>query len=137
MASIELALIPDLVIKYFTAIQERDLEKIMPLFADNLDWYIPGNEALAPWLGRRSTKAEVETFFKLLWQHTEPISGSIDHLAVVGTVALTSGAFKTRMLQTDKVFESIFFTEITVENARIIKYRLLEEGFGLVEALIT
>ncbi|RBL91770.1 nuclear transport factor 2 family protein [Chitinophaga flava] len=120
---------------FFNALAKRNLDDILPLFADNIDWYIPGNETLAPWLGRRSTKADVAQFYTMLWQHTTPISGEIFHLITQGNVTLTSGRFKVKMLQTDQIYESLFFTEITVEDNLITKYRLLEEGYGLVVAL--
>ncbi len=125
----------DVVMAYFTALQQRDLSAIVKLFADVVDWNVPGHEGLAPWLGKRKTRAEIEAFFNLLWHNTEAISGSVDHLLTEGNVALTSGRFASRMLRTGKVYESMFFTEITVEDGLIVKYRLLEEGYGLVLAL--
>ena len=124
-----------MVSRFFNAMAQRNLDDILPLFADNVDWYIPGNETLAPWLGRRSTKADVAEFYTMLWQHTMPISGEIFHSMTQGNVTLTSGRFMVKMLQTDRIYESLFFTEITVENNLITKYRLLEEGYGLVVAL--
>ncbi|MBC9914433.1 nuclear transport factor 2 family protein [Chitinophaga varians] len=124
-----------IVSSFFDAMAKRNLDEILPLFADHVDWYIPGNETLAPWLGRRSTKADVTAFYTMLWQHTTPISGEIFHSMTQGNVTLTSGRFRVKMLQTDRIYESLFFTEITVENNLITKYRLLEEGYGLVVAL--
>lgn len=120
---------------FFDAMAKRNLDNVLSFFADNVDWYIPGNETLAPWLGRRSVKAEVEQFYTMLWQQTTPISGEIFHSFTQGNVTLTSGRFKVKMLQTGQIYESLFFTEITVENNRITKYRILEEGYGLVVAL--
>ncbi len=123
-------------VKYFTALSERDLEKVIVLFADELDWFIPGNKTIAPWLGQRKTRSEVEDFFRLLWQKTEAISGVINHMATDDNVVIISGSFKTRMLDTGKIFDSLFFAEITVVDGLIVKYRLLEDSFGLVQALI-
>lgn len=123
------------VIGYFTALQTRDIEKVTAFFAATVDWYIPGPEHLAPWLGKRTTKEEIAAFFELLWSQTNAISGNIDQLVINGNVALTSGTFSTLMLKTNQVFDSIFFTEIVVENNLIVKYRLLEEGYGLMKAL--
>lgn len=122
-------------IKYFTALAERNLENAVVLFADELDWLIPGNEKIAPWLGQRSTRTEVEKFFSLLWQKTEAVSGVINHMATNDNVVIVSGHFETRMLETGKIFDSIFFAEITVVDGLIVKYRLLEDSFGLVQAL--
>ncbi|MCF2492831.1 hypothetical protein [Dyadobacter chenhuakuii] len=52
-----------------------------------------------------------------------------------GDTVITSGYFETRMLKTDKIFKSLFFTEITISKGKIVKYRLLEDSFGLVLAL--
>ena len=125
----------DIVTAYFTALQQRDLPAIVKLFAEEVDWDIPGHQGLALWLGKRRTREAIEEFFTLLWRNTEAISGNLDHLLVEGNVALTSGRFASRMLQTGKVYESMFFTEITVEAGLIAKYRLLEEGYGLVLSL--
>ncbi|QJB30749.1 nuclear transport factor 2 family protein [Chitinophaga oryzae] len=124
-----------IVSSFFKAMAERNLNDILRLIADDIDWYIPGNETLVPWLGRRSTKAEVGQVYTLLWQNTTPISADIFQSMTQGNVNLTSGRFKVKMLPTGHVYESIFFTEITVANNLIVKYRLLEEGYGLVIAL--
>ena len=120
---------------FFEALLERNLEKITPLFHEEVDWYIPGPERLAAWLGKRRTRREVKTFFEQLWQQTEPIDGHVEATLVEGSVALTAGRFTVRMRQTGKMFASLFFIQITVENQQIVRYRLLEEGYGLAQAL--
>lgn len=47
-------------------LQQRDLNRIVNLFAENVKWQIPGNEKRIAWLGKRNSRAEVEAFFKLL-----------------------------------------------------------------------
>jgi ketosteroid isomerase-like protein len=100
----------EIAVKYFTALGQRNLKNAVVLLADELDWFIPGNEKVAPWLGQRTTRAEVESFFSLLWQKTEAISGVINHMATDDNVVIVSGRFETRMLEGD----SLFFAEITV-----------------------
>ncbi|WP_157676765.1 nuclear transport factor 2 family protein [Chryseobacterium sp. T16E-39] len=121
--------------KYYTALGERNIEMIMNLIPETLDWYVPGNETIAPWLGHRKTYSQVREFFELLWQSTEPVSASIDNIAIEGNVVLSSGNFETHMLKTGKNFKSIFFTQITVVDGMIVKYILLEDTLGLVKAL--
>jgi ketosteroid isomerase-like protein len=125
----------EIAVKYFTALGQRNLKNAVVLLADELDWFIPGNEKVAPWLGQRTTRAEVESFFSLLWQKTEAISGVINHMATDDNVVIVSGRFETRMLETGKILDSLFFAEITVVAGLIVKYRLLEDSFGLVQAL--
>ena len=125
----------DVVLSYYSALGERNIEKIIEMFPKELDWYVPGDETIAPWLGTRKTCDQVREFFELLWQNTEAVSAMIDHIAVIGNVVISSGNFVTRMVKTKKVYKSLFFTEITIVEGLIVKYRLLEDTLGLVRAL--
>lgn len=120
---------------FLKALSERDLEAIVHLFADQVDWYIPGNQKLAPWLGKRTTRQEIKEFYALLWENTVPVAASIDHISVGEKDVVITGNFSTRMLQTNKIFHSIFSIHFTVENNRIVRYRLLEDSYGLTKAL--
>ena len=114
---------------------ERNLSALVDLFAENVDWFIPGNEALAPWLGRRSTRAEVQHFFELLWENTEPVSASIDHMFIDNEHAVITGEFSTRMLKTGKVVDSLFSIQMTVLENKIVRYRLLEDSYAVSVSL--
>ena len=49
--------------QFLHSLSNREITTIKELFAQVVDWYISGNEILAPWLGKRSTKQEVWMFF--------------------------------------------------------------------------
>ncbi|MBT2622273.1 MULTISPECIES: nuclear transport factor 2 family protein [Chryseobacterium] len=125
----------DVVSRYYLALGARNIEMIMKLFPEKLDWYVPGNETIAPWLGHRKTSSQVRAFFELLWQNTKPVSAKIDHIVTDGNVVLSSGSFETIMIKTGQNFRSLFFTEIMIIDGLIVKYTLLEDTFGLVKAL--
>jgi ketosteroid isomerase-like protein len=120
---------------FLQALSARNLHVMHTLFADEVDWLIPGDQAIAPWTGSRTTKREVMEFFRLLWKQTIPITANIDHIFVDGKKAVISGDFKTGMLQTDKICDSLFFIRITVENGVIVKYHLLEDTLAVVKSL--
>src|SRR5262249_2414123 len=102
---------------------------------EDVDWYIPGHEALAPWLGRRHHRHEVEAFFRLLFANVDPVRFELQHLLVEGDFAVTTGEFASRMHKTGKVYESLFSTHFTVREGLIVRYRVLEDSHGLVMAL--
>ena len=52
--------------RFSEALAHRDLEAITSLFAARVDWDMPGNVALAPWLGRRQTRDDVRAGFRLV-----------------------------------------------------------------------
>ncbi|WP_447637797.1 nuclear transport factor 2 family protein [Flavobacterium microcysteis] len=120
---------------YLGALGQRDLEKLLTFFPENIDWFIPGNEDVAPWLGKKSTKTEIKAFFELLWANTEPLSANIDAILTEGNLAVVTGKFSSRMTRTGKTYETLFSIHFTIEDGLIVRYRLLEDSYGLVEAL--
>ena len=121
---------------YLQNLAQRNLAGIVALFAAEIDWYVPGNGTRAPWLGKRSNRAEVTAFFELLWANTTPVSADIHHIFIDGNRAAVTGEFVTEMRSTGKQVESLFTIEITVENSHIIRYRLLEDSHAVSEALV-
>ncbi|WP_293312160.1 nuclear transport factor 2 family protein [Pedobacter sp. UBA5917] len=124
-----------LVQQFLTCLTQRDITKLTALFDEEVDWYIPGNETLVPWTGRRNNRTEVQSFFQLLWQNTEPVSAKIDHILTDESVAIITGEFSTKMLATDKIVDSVFFIQITFKNGLITRYRLLEDSYAVSLAM--
>ena len=120
--------------RFFKSLSERNLDELTKLFADKVDWYIPGDESKAAWLGRRSSKQEVAIFYELLWKNTEPVSVKIESVLIDNNQAVIVGEFSTRMLQTGKTV-SLFFIHITIQDNLIVKYRLLEDSLAVAKSL--
>lgn len=121
---------------FYQALASRELDALIHLFAEDVDWDIPGNEELAPWLGKRTKRNEVKDFFKLLWMSIEPIAAQIDHILVEDDFAIASGYFSSRMNRSGQVYSSMFSAHFTVKNTQIVRYRLQEDSYALVEALM-
>jgi len=124
-----------LIQRFFQSLTSRDLEMLTSLFSEEIDWYIPGDENAAPWLGRRHSRQEVKDFYKLLWENAEPISATIDKIFIDQNDAVITGEFSSRMLKTGKVVDSLFFIQLKAENDLIIKYRLLEDSYAVHQSL--
>lgn len=121
--------------KFFDFASKRDLENLSNLFSDKVDWNVPGNEKIAPWLGQRNSRAEVRRFYELLWQNVTPVSSKINKIFIDNGDAVIAGEFSVKMLQTGKIVNSIFYIQITVENNLIKKYRLLEDSYAISKSL--
>lgn len=117
------------------SLAQRNLAGILDLFAEEVDWDIPGNKQVAFWLGKRSKKEEIAAFFELLWKNTEFVTARIDHILTDKNFGVVIGEFTTRMLQTNKIVESIFSIHITVQNDLIVRYRVQEDSYGVMVAL--
>jgi uncharacterized protein len=116
---------------------KRNLSNLVALFSDRIDWFIPGDTTKAPWLGVRSTKAEIEDFFRLLWKNTDPVAAEIYDIFYQKNNAVIAGEFSTKMLTTGKIVTSIFFIHITEKDGFICRYRLLEDSFSVSKSLIS
>ena len=121
--------------QFFQALAARDLGGIGGLLAEEVDWEVPGNQELAPWLGKRRTRQDVLASLDLLWQRAQPVRGEMEHLLVEGDFAVVTGEFASRMLPTGKLYESLFSAHFTVVDGLIVRYRLQEDSYGLVVAL--
>jgi len=125
----------ELIEKFLAAMASRDLEALACNFSENIDWFIAGNETIAPWLGGRTNRQEIREFFMMLWANIEPVSVKVEHILADGNFGVVTGEFASRMLKTGKIYESIFSMHFTVENNLIIRYRLQEDSYALVDAL--
>lgn len=121
--------------QFLQFLSERNLDDLVELFADDVDWDIPGDLEKAAWLGKRSGKNDVREFYELLWINTEPLSAEIEKLLFEENYAAIIGNFETKMLQTGKIVQSFFCIQITLENDLIKKYRLFEDSYAVSQAL--
>lgn len=120
---------------FYAALASRELDAVTKNFADKIDWYIPGEQLLAPWLGRRTQRYEVKEFFEMLLQNIEPVSFDLEHILCEDNFAVATGHFVSKMLVTGINYESLFSAHFTIENDLIVRYRFLEDSNALVKAL--
>ncbi|PYF74048.1 nuclear transport factor 2 family protein [Pedobacter nutrimenti] len=125
----------EIVQNFYQALANRELQKLTGFFAEQTDWDIPGDQELAPWLGKRENKRQIKAFFELLWQNTEPVTAQIEHILAEGDFAVATGHFSSKMLRSSQIYSSIFSAHFTIKNGQIVRYRFLEDSNGLVEAL--
>jgi ketosteroid isomerase-like protein len=112
-----------------------DIERLVALFADEVDWLLADNPA-APWIRPRSTAAECAAQFTELMEHTVPedARASVDTFLVDGTDAVLMGHLSGTVRATGKSFAGPFGLHLTVENGRITRHRLYENSLSIAEA---
>ncbi|MEV4539881.1 nuclear transport factor 2 family protein [Asanoa sp. NPDC049518] len=52
--------------QFMERLAKQDADGLGELFADEIDWYVPGSDDL-PWTGTRSRRAEVPEYFRTMW----------------------------------------------------------------------
>lgn len=121
--------------QYFDRLQSgAKPEAIAALFSEDIDWNIPGNINLVPWIGRRKGRSGVVDFIRELREQDEPIRFEIRSIVVEGEKAVALGEFASRLKKTGKVIESEFAFEFTVHSGSIVRYRLFEDSFAVAKA---
>lgn len=120
---------------FLTAIQTRDLDRILALYADEVDWNVPGDTVHVPWSGKRKSRAEIRQFYELLWESTTPVSAQVNLTLPQGNDVVIVGAFQSIMRKTGRHVGSLFCIHMTITGGEIIKYSLLEDSYAVAEAM--
>lgn len=109
-------------------------EAIAALFAEEIDWNVPGPVDRLPWIGRRHGRAGIAQFYRDLLQNLEPERYEIHSVLADGDRAVVSGEFASRIRRTGKLAETPFLIEITVRDGLITRYRFLEDSHAVAQA---
>ncbi|MFE7757502.1 nuclear transport factor 2 family protein [Streptomyces sp. NPDC057418] len=112
-----------------------DTQRLVTLFADEVDWLLAENPAV-PWIRPRSTGADCAAQFTELMEHCVPeeARASVDTFLVDGTDAVLMGHVSGTVRATGKSFEGPFALHLTVEDGRITRHHLYENSLSIAEA---
>ncbi|MBS3647072.1 nuclear transport factor 2 family protein [Pseudaminobacter sp. 19-2017] len=110
-------------------------ERLVALFADEVDWMLAENPA-APWIRPRSTAADCAAQFTELMEYTVPedARASVDSFLVDGADAVLMGHLSGTVRATGKSFQGPFALRLTVEDGRITRHHLYENSLSIAEA---
>lgn len=105
------------------------------LFADTVDFDLPGNEQKFPWVGKRHTKKEVEDFFEVLYQNIKSEKFTVEYIAIQGEHAVAVGQLSSVILKYNKTFNTQFVNILKVRDGKIVKYHFMEDSYRLNEEM--
>ena len=125
----------EIVEAFFARLATGEPEELTALLAPDIDWDIPGNMTVAPWVWPRNSRAGVEDYLRRLREAVEPLSAEVEHVFVEGDRAVAIGQFASRMRVTGEIVQSIFSAHFLIRDGSIVRYRLLEDSQAVVEAL--
>lgn len=121
--------------EFLSARLAGDTDRLVELFADEVDWLLAENPAV-PWIRARSTAAECAAQFAELMEHTIPehACASVDTFLVDGSDAVLMGRISGTVRSTGKSFEGPFALHLAVERGQIVRHRLYENSLSIAEA---
>lgn len=116
---------------FYHLLSSGNTERIADLFADEVDWDLPGNTEKFEWVGKRKNKKEVSEFFQQLKRNIKSEEFKIDFIAIEGENAVGVGSLSSNILAYQKVFSSEITNIFKVRNGKIIKYHFIEDSYKL------
>lgn len=121
--------------KFVERLGRQDPEGIQELFAEEIDWYVPGNDAL-PWTGRRTRREEVAPYFTTMWPHFVPGRSEValERVVVDGGDVVLLAVWTHTVAATGKEFTTPAAMHLVVEDGRIVRMHLYEDTLTVAAA---
>ncbi len=123
----------EIVEAYVRAMENGHSDRIAELFAEKVDWCVPGAEEV-PWLGTRSTREEVADFFRALYNHVAKEEFVVEQVLADDRDAVALGHLKSRVRANNALMETWFALHVTVTDGQITRYRFYEDSLAIMRA---
>ncbi|WP_433655107.1 nuclear transport factor 2 family protein [Nocardia sp. CA-128927] len=125
----------EIVNELYSRIGVGDPEAAAELFAEPVDWDIPGAPGVVPWIGTRQSRAEIVEFFTSLdTKYLIRDYFTIDRVVADGDHAVAIGRLRATVRDTGKVIVSPFTIHFTVTGGQITHFLMLEDSWNVAEA---
>lgn len=125
----------EVVEKFFGLLAAGDPDAVAAVFADEIDWYVPGSSSL-PWTGHRSRGRDVADYLRTLVSNIVPEKNvdKVEALLVDGDHAVMLGRFTRMAKTTGRIYEMPIAMHLQVEGDKIVKMYLYEDTLKVSEA---
>jgi ketosteroid isomerase-like protein len=125
----------ELMASFMGRLGEQDADGIGELFADEIDWYVPGSKAL-PWTGPRSRREHVAEYFRTMWPAFVPgqSTATVDKVVINGDDAVVFSSFSHTVAKNGKRLNTPAAMHLTIANGQIVRMHLYEDTLAVHEA---
>ena len=113
----------------------QEADEVARLFAEDIDWYVPGADTL-PWTGRRSKRSDVAEYLRTLWRNLVPGESTVelDAILVDGEDAVVFSTFQHTAKRNGRRFRTPSAMRFRVANGEITKMHLYEDTAAVRDA---
>jgi len=109
-------------------------DEIAALCAPDLDWNIPGDTGVLPWVGHKTGSAAMAEFVRDTQTMIQRESLEIHDVLASEQRAVILGHLRTRITATTKLIDSAFTIVLTFSDAKIASFLMLEDSFATSNA---
>ncbi len=112
----------------------RDPDQLAAHFAEDVDWYIPGDIDAVPWIGRKRGRAGVAEFYRQLKELVVPEEFEVRNVLAERDRCVVLGSLVTLVRATGSRIESEFAFDIEVHDGLITRYHMFEDTWAVARA---
>lgn len=109
--------------------------EISALFSENVDFMIAGDTSHVPWIGKKIGKAGVASFYEGIQKYIDSITFEVEEIIIKKQRAIVLGHLISKVKQTEKIIKTEFAYDLTVQDNKIIRFRMFEDSFAVSEAV--
>ncbi len=118
----------------YAALWQGDVEGILALLAEDVDWQYVGQREDIPFAGRWRGRQGMITFLNNLAESTQAGMSDPDEVMVCGEHVLTTGRRQGKVKATGRAFEADWVHLFTVRNGRIVRFREFSDTAAIAKA---
>jgi ketosteroid isomerase-like protein len=104
-------------------------DDVAALFSHDLDWNIPGDAGVLPWVGHKTGRWAVADFVRDSGRIIERISFEVHDVLTNGDRAVILGGLSSRIKSTGKILDTAFAIVLTIAGSEITRFVMLEDSF--------
>jgi ketosteroid isomerase-like protein len=105
-------------------------DEIASLCTPDLDWNIPGDSGVLPWVGHKTGRKAISDFIRDTQTMIERVSLDIKDILASDDRAVILGHLQTRINATGKLIDSAFAIVLIFSDAKIASFLMLEDSFA-------
>ncbi|MFD6950158.1 ketosteroid isomerase [Nocardiopsis sp. TSRI0078] len=121
--------------KFVERLGRQDPDGIQELFAEEIDWHVPGSDALS-WAGRRTRREEVAPYFTTMWPHFAHGRSEVllERVIADGGDVVLLAVWTHTVVATGKEFTTPAAIHLVVEDNQIVRMHLYEDTLTVEKA---
>ncbi len=107
---------------------------IAALCEPDLDWNIPGDAGVLPWIGHKTGNSAIADFVSDTQTMIERVSLEIHDVLASDARAVVLGHLQSRVTATGKLIDTSFAIVLTFTGDKIARFLMLEDSFAVSKA---
>jgi uncharacterized protein len=109
-------------------------EDVANLFSADVDWNVPGDTGVLPWVAHKSGRRAVTDFLRDSGSMLERISFEVHDVLANDERAVILGGLSSRSKRTGKILDTAFAIILTIVGGEISHFLMLEDSFAVSRA---